>query len=314
MTVALVTGGHGFVGSHVSRLLLDRGWDVTIVARRDEAAVAGGRFMLVDLTDARATADAVVSIRPDVTFHLAASTLQGPATVDDVVADAVGGTLNLCSALRQARRGGRVVIAGSSAQYGDVPRAQNPVGEDASQRPVNAYGFAKAAAEATACALGIDAGIEVIPVRAFNHVGPGEPGRTVAGALARRVAAVLSGDATRIEVDGLEAVRDFTDVRDIAAGYLAAADLGLPGRAYNLCSGRATSIGAILDGLLLAAGLDRSIVDVRSAEPGGVPYQVGSPARAREELGWIARIPLERSLADLLETVRPRTPATQAAE
>ncbi len=316
MTVALVTGGLGFVGTHLQRLLRDRGWEVVVATRRATGALPGAlpgaRLVSLDVTDAHQVHEAIADIRPDLTFHLAGAMPQRGTPVDLIVASAVVGTLNVCSGLRRhGRPGGRLILAGSSAQYGDVPPAENPVAEDAPQRPVSAYGFAKVAAEAIANALAADGSLEVIAVRAFNHVGPGQSDSTVAGAFALRISDVLRGAASRVEADGLDAVRDFTDVRDIAAGYLAAAERGRPGRAYNLCSGRATSIAAILDGLLREAGLDRSIVDVVPTGRVGIPFQVGSPVRAREELGWEARIPLDQSLAELLAAVRPTAASGQ---
>jgi GDP-4-dehydro-6-deoxy-D-mannose reductase len=312
---ALVTGGAGFVGTWLCRLLADAGWDVVALGRAERAEPG---YVAVDLTRPDAAAGVLDAVRPDVVFHLAAASPQKESDPAALVAGAVGATQSLCVALRRVGGAARLVLAGSSAQYGAVPREQNPVTEETLGRPVGAYGFAKAAAEATACALAVDGAFELVAVRSFNHVGPGEPASTVAGAFAARVAAVMQGRADRVRAGDLEAVRDFTDVRDIAAGYLALAERGRPGRIYNLCSGRATGIGEVLDGLLAAAGLDRSIVDetpgpaaaapggtgAGAAGRGGVRYQVGSPARVAADTGWAARIPLATSLADLLNEHR----------
>lgn len=304
MTVALVTGGYGFVGSHLRPLLQGRGWDIVALGRVQREPAAGDRYLQADLTRPHEVAAVLDTVRPDVVFHLAASSEQNAASLSALVADAVTGTQSLCAGLRRVGLRPRVVLVGSSAQYGAVPRAENPISEDTLCRPVSAYGFAKMAAEATAYALAIDGAFELVPARAFNHAGPGEPPTTVAGAFAARVAAVLDGRADRVAVADLEAVRDFTDVRDIARGYLALAERGAAGRIYNLCSGRGATIGDVLDGLLAAAGLDRSIVDVASGGKSGIPYQVGSPARIHAETGWAADIPLDASLAELLAWVR----------
>lgn len=297
--VALVTGGHGFAGTALRDLLRAAHWTVVSVGRRDRVAPPGERYLRLDLTDPAAVADALDDVRPDVVFHLAASSPQRVADPVALVAGAVGTTQAVCGALRRAGGIVRLVLAGSSAQYGAVAREENPVTEETRGRPVNAYGYAKAAAEATACALAVDGAFELIPARAFNHVGPGEPATTVAGALAARVAALWAGRVERIDALDLTVVRDFTDVRDIARGYLALAERGVPGRVYQLCSGRARTVGEVLDGLLAAAGLDRSRVHERPGRPGGIAYQVGSPARVAADTGWRAEIPLERSLADL---------------
>jgi len=301
MSTALVTGGFGFVGTPLRGLLRGAGWSVAAAGRSARPAPAAERYFAVELTDPAAVAEVLDAVRPDVVFHLAASTPQRAPAVEDLVADAVGATQALCTAMRRVGGRARLVLAGSSAQYGSVRRADNPVTEDTPGRPVTVYGFAKAAAEATALALALDGVFELVPVRAFNHIGPGEPTSTVAGAFAARIRAVLDGRAERMTAAGLDTVRDFTDVRDIARGYLALAERARPGRVYHLCSGRPTSVGEVLDGLLAAAGLDRTVVDVAPGDSGGIPYQVGSPARVTAETGWTAGIPLAASLMDLLK-------------
>lgn len=302
--VALVTGGFGFVGTPLRTLLREAGWSVTSAGRSDRQPPAGERYLRLELTATDAVAELLDAVRPDVVFHLAATSPQRAGDVVGLVADAVGATHAVCAALRRTGLRTRLVLAGSSAQYGDVPRADNPVTEETPGRPVTAYGFAKAAAEAAAWALALDGAFELVPVRAFNHVGPGEPATTVAGAFAARIRAVLDGHADRVAVAGLDAVRDFTDVRDIARGYLTLAERGRPGRVYHLCSGRPATGGDVLDGLLAAAGLDRTVVDIGVSGPGGIPYQVGSPARVTADTGWVARIPLAVSLSDLMKGER----------
>lgn len=309
---AIVTGSHGFVGTHVRAELTRRDWRTISVGRsaRDE-----DDYVQVDLTDESAVdilAKQVDATRPTAVFHLAASPAFKAAGGDPslLVADAVSATFNLCRALVAAQHRPRLVLAGSSAQYGALPRERNPVTEDAPLRPAVAYGHAKAAAEFTAMAFAATGSIDVLPVRAFNHIGPGEPATTVSSAFAGRVLEVAAGRAEKVTVGDLDAVRDFTDVRDIAAGYVDIAERGTSGRIYNLCSGREATVRDVLDALLVAAGLDSSVVAVTapptsgSPRPGSIPYQVGSPARVRAEVGWAARTPLADSARDLLATAR----------
>jgi GDP-4-dehydro-6-deoxy-D-mannose reductase len=295
VTVALVTGSHGFAGRHLCEELRGRGYKVVGLGRSRQD---GEGYVMADLASAAAVGDALAAVRPDIVFHLAASAT-GPeqSIVDNNVAAARG----LGAALRQWPA--RLVIAGSSAQYGT---AASPVTEDSTGTPVSAYGYAKAAAEAVLRGLASDGAFEVIPVRAFNHIGPGEPASTVAGAFASKIRALRSGHAERVNVTGLASVRDFTDVRDIVRGYADLGEKGEPGQVYNLCSGRPTAIGAVLDALLEAAGLDRSVVEVTADAPGvrsgQIGYQVGAPDRVYRAIGWTAAIALEQSTRDLLET------------
>jgi GDP-4-dehydro-6-deoxy-D-mannose reductase len=296
MTVALVTGSHGFVGTHLRAVLRDRGWDVVGLGRTDRDSPG---YVRADLTDPAQVTAALDAVRPDVVFHLAAT--PGARAGGDVTS-VVPATHALCAALIATGQRPRLVLAGSSAQYGALRRDENPVTEDARTQPVTPYGHAKAAAEHVARAFGDR--LDVIPVRAFNHVGPGEPPTTVASAFARRIADVRAGRADTVAAGDLDAVRDFTDVRDIARGYADLAERGTPGRVYNLCSGRAATVGDVLDGLLAAGGLDRTVVQVApSAVPasGSISYQVGCPRRVQAETGWDAILPLTDSLRDLLD-------------
>ncbi len=310
MSTALVTGSHGFVGSHLRQVLRDRGWDVVGLGRADREAAAaaeGERYFCTNLTDTPAVLAALEVVRPDVVFHLAATPALKEAaapTVTDLVTGTVTATHSLMSAVASTARS-RVVHVGSSAQYGSLPVGENPVREDSRCNPVTSYGWAKAAAEATARAFEASGTVDVVPVRAFNIIGAGEPPTTVASAFAGRIAAFLDGRLEQVQARDLSAVRDFTDVRDVAAGLVDLAERGTRGRLYNLCSGRPTTVGDVLDGLLDLAGLDRGVVHVLpDSGPGGVPYQVGSAARARAEVGWSAKIELPESLRALLERVQ----------
>ena len=310
MSTALVTGSHGFVGSHLRGILRARGWDVVGLGRADREAAAfadGERYVRADLTETSTVAAALREVRPSVVFHLAATpALKGAeaTAVNDLVAGTVAATHSLMSAVASSPRP-LVVFVGSSAQYGALPVEENPVTEDSRCNPVTSYGWAKVAAEATARAYAASGSVDVIPVRAFNIIGAGEPPTTVASAFAGRIAALLAGRLDEVQVRDLAAVRDFTDVRDIATGLVDLAERGTPGRLYNLCSGRPATVGDVLDGLLVAAGLDRSVVRVLpDSGPGGVPYQVGSAARAGAEVGWSATTELPQSLRSLLECVQ----------
>jgi GDP-4-dehydro-6-deoxy-D-mannose reductase len=301
VSVALVTGSHGFAGRHLCAELRSRGYTVVGLGRRPRAEDAA--YLTVDLTQPEQVAAALADVGPDVVFHLAATaTGVSQSIVDDNLAAARG----LGTALRQ--HPARLVIAGSSAQYGT---AASPVTEESHGAPVSAYGYAKAAAEAVLRGLAADGAFEVIPVRAFNHIGPGEPTSTVAGAFADRIRAVLAGHAERVNVAGLSSVRDFTDVRDIVRGYAELGEHGEPGQIYNLCSGRPTAIGEVLDALLAAAGLDRSLVEVTADPPGArsgqIGYQVGAPDRVFRAVGWRAVIGLEQSTKDLLDAEASKT-------
>ncbi|MEU5959720.1 NAD-dependent epimerase/dehydratase family protein [Micromonospora parva] len=303
MSTTLVTGSHGWVGTHLRRLVAANGERVVGLGRRPRQAGPGETYHQLDLHDPAAVRARLQAVRPDVVFHLAATLPQRGASGADVVADAVHTTYNLCQELRRvdtrSGRPARLVLAGSSAQYGAVPPELNPITEQTLPRPVGAYGHAKAAAESLALALGADGRIAVVAARPFNHVGPGEDGATVAGSLARRVADVVAGRADRVQVADLDAVRDFTDVRDVARAYVELAELGRAGEIYNVCSGSGVTVRRVLEILLDLAGLDWSVVDVVAGHS-DLRCQVGSAAKLAAETPWKAETPLRDSLRGLL--------------
>ena len=311
---ALVTGSHGFVGTHLRALLKERGYHVTGLDRRELLPGEGEGYVGADLTDPQFLGSGIAQANPDVVFHLAALPGRGDeAEMQRTLAVNVGGTANLCEALLRRGRRVRLVHVGSSAMYGAVPPEDDPVGETAPLRPLGVYGWSKVASEAVAFAHHGRGGIEVVAVRPFNHTGPGEPPHLAGAAFARQVAGIEAGAEPVIHVGALEAVRDFTDVRDVVRGYLAVAEQGQPGEVYNLCSGTGTRMSDLLRMLL-----DKSTVEIEvrpdpsRMRPGDLPRQVGNGEKIRTATGWSPRIPLTESLDALLSEWRSRL-ATDAA-
>jgi GDP-4-dehydro-6-deoxy-D-mannose reductase len=246
------------------------------------------------------------AMRPDVVFHLAAvsnvpfSKAHPRATFEINVL----GTARLFRALEEARLRCRVVLVGSADIYASSAR---PVPEDAPLRMTNPYSASKACAEAVARSR-IRAGRDVILLRPFNHLGPGQSTAFVAPAFADQIArAEADLIPPVIRVGDLSPVRDFTDVRDIVRAYRLAAERARGGEVYNICSDRGTTIRALLD--LLLGGARRRIRIERDPSRGrGEPHskRVGCSAKFRRATGWKPRIPLRRTVADLLEHHRGR--------
>jgi len=156
--------------------------------------------------------------------------------------------------------------------------------------------------------LRANGGLAVTIARAFNHLGPRQDPQFAASGFARRIADIERGLwEPEISVGNLEARRDLTDVRDTVRAYTSILERGTPGRAYNVCSGRAIAIRHLLDQLLARARVPVAVkVDPARYRPNDTPLLVGDPSRLRDELGWRAEIPLEQTLDDLLEYWRSR--------
>ena len=200
------------------------------------------------------------------------------------------------------RPGPRVVLVGSGVCYGNPPPEHMPVGEGCPLRPNNPYSASKAAADLLGIQHFLSHGTDVVMVRPFNHAGPRQSPSYVLSALARQVAEVEAGHASRVEVGNLDVVRDFTDVRDVVRGYRLLATRGASGEIYNLGSGRGTRLADALGTLnALAHAPIEVFVDPARVRPVDQPLLVADPTKLIAATGWEPRLTMEQTLADMLE-------------
>jgi GDP-4-dehydro-6-deoxy-D-mannose reductase len=311
---SLVTGGHGFSGPHLRRLLREGGWTVSTIGSVPRRAEPGETYFEADLLSRTRLREALAAADPDVVFHLAARNGRGGEDeARRTLAVNVEGTAHLLEALVERGRPARVIFVGTSAQYGKGPSSSEPVTEDMPLWPLGVYGWSKLAAESVAFAHHGRGKLEVLSARPFNHIGPGEPEHLVCSAFAKRIAAIEAGAEPVLAAGNLDTVRDFTDVRDLVKGFVALAERGTPGRAYNLCSGRGRRVREILAMLLdrTRAGIEVR-ADPAKARAGELERQVGSYARAEAEVGWHPEITLAQSLDDLLAEWRDKLGSPRA--
>jgi GDP-4-dehydro-6-deoxy-D-mannose reductase len=295
---AVITGGRGFVGQHLGAHLRAQGDDIALLDHRGNDAV--------DITDADAVREWIGRIVPDVVYHLAARSHVGASWNDEDAVQRVnvGGTANVLAAA-SAAGGARIVVVGSAEEYGRIDPSEVPVRESAPLQPVSPYARSKVAAEELALAAQRDGTLDVICIRAFNHTGPGQSPTFLVPGLASRIAAAERAGTDHITVGNLESVRDYTDVRDVVRAYRLLAEGGEPGQVYNVCSGRGVSVADIAHGLLALSDRPMRLdVDPELVRPVDVPVLVGDATRLREATGWVPQIPLERTLADVLDAAR----------
>jgi GDP-4-dehydro-6-deoxy-D-mannose reductase len=201
----------------------------------------------------------------------------------------------------------RILLVSSGEVYGGMRRGGRPLNERHGVRPKSLYGVSKAAMELVGAHYRRRHRLDLVIARPFNHIGPGQSPRFVASSFARQVAEIEAGRQGVLKVGNLDAERDFTDVRDVAQAYLLLLGLGRSGGLYNVCSGRATGVGWLLDRLrdlsnaAIQVETDRS--RVRRKEVNRV---VGDNAKIRLATGWRPEVPLETSLSDILGFWRNR--------
>jgi GDP-4-dehydro-6-deoxy-D-mannose reductase len=300
---ALVTGGLGFVGRHLVAHLREHEDEVVVLDRHGEAGV--------DITDAASVSDAIGRAAPEAVYHLAGWADVGGSwqhPVDAFRANAEG-TLNVLLACAEVGVH-RVLSVGSADVYGVVTEAELPLTEMSPLRPASPYAASKVAADFLGLQAHLGQGLGVIRVRAFNHLGPGQTDRFVAAALAARIAANERDGGDTVRVGDLSARRDFTDVRDVVRAYRLVVELGSPGEVYNVCSGVDLAVQELADRMLaLATRPMRLEPDPSLLRPVEVPVLRGDATKLRDATGWSPQIPIERTVADLLDEQRARIPS-----
>jgi len=306
---ALVTGGAGFIGSNLVDALVARGDEVTVIddlstgKRRnlERALVNGAALEAVDIRYPEAVSDVVARTQPDVIFHLAAQ-IDVRKSVADPAADArinVEGTVNVLSAA-QAQGVRRVVNTSTGgAIYGEG--RQIPAPEDHPSAPEAPYGLSKWCAEQYCEIFTRLHRLSTVSLRYGNVYGPRQDPLGEAGVIAIFCGKVLDGGTATIFGDGLQ-TRDYVYVDDVVDANLRAAETDTAGP-VNIGLGAQKSVLDIVEVLKLNApnGFDLEHAPER---PGEVQHIALDPSRAREELGWEAKVELEEGLKRTLDSLR----------
>jgi UDP-glucose 4-epimerase len=297
---ALVTGGAGFIGSHLVDVLLEAGDEVTVVdhlrteANLQGAIARGVRLVRADVTDVPAMLGAFAEARPEVVFHLAAQ-IDVRRSVQDPSTDAhqnVGGTAAVLEAARDARAR-RVILASTAGVYGDPPRL--PIAEDTPIAPLSPYGAGKAAAETYLALFSRLYGLSTLALRMSNVYGPRQSPHGEAGVIAIFCAAAAQRRPVTVFGDGTQ-TRDFVYVEDVVQGFAAAARTSDEG-AINLSTGVETS----LNDLATTLGLETVLGPGRLGE---IARSSLDASAAAARLGWSASTPLAEGLRRTLDAMR----------
>lgn len=310
----LVVGGAGYVGSHMAKLLLAKGHDVTVLdnlSRGHRDAAQSARFVPADLLDPASLAGAFAGTRYDVVMHFAAFCYVGESMHKprEYYRNNVVGSMNLLDAMREASVG-RLVFSSTCATYGDP--VEVPMRETHPQRPINPYGATKLAVETMLRDYSRAYGSSSVVLRYFNAAGSDPEGRIgerhdpethlIPLVLLEALRVRNGGDpaATGLTVHGDDydtpdgtCIRDYVHVDDLAAAHLAAAermgDGSLSGtHAYNLGTGNGFSVLEVIESARRASGVPIRY-KVGPRRPGDPPRLVADSSAAREALGWAPR-------------------------
>lgn len=263
------------------------------------------KFLVADITQAEAMRQVVAQSRPDLVIHLAARSSVADSWKDPfgTLKINAGGTIHLLEALRSEQLTPRIVLVGSGEQYGMVRPEDNPIREECPFRPANPYAVSKAVQDLYGYQYFVAYRLPILRARPFNHFGPRQTSTFVIANFARQIALIEAEKAEPVlSVGNLQARRDFLPVEDVVAAYLALAEQGQPGEAYNIGSGQARSISAILDLLLTFA---RKPIQLREdparLRPVDVPLLEADTSRLRADTNWKPAIQFEFALQQTLD-------------
>ena len=312
MKRALIIGAAGFVGSYlIDHIQKHCVWSIVVTKMPQETmACPGVDICDLDILAPEAIERLLEEQRPDYIFHLAAQSSvavswKNPGLTVDVN---VKGSLNVLDAVRKLDYKPRVLLIGSGEEYGHVRENEVPVQEDNVLRPGNIYAATKACQNMVGAIYAQAYGMDVMMVRAFNHVGPNQSPIFVVADFCKQTAEIEAGlKEPVIKVGNLSARRDFSDVRDVVRAYVELMEKGKAGETYNVGSGNAVEIRKILDMILSRSKKEiRVEVEPSRMRPVDVPVIEADISKLKACTGWKQKITLEETIQDTLEYWRQK--------
>jgi GDP-4-dehydro-6-deoxy-D-mannose reductase len=301
--VVLISGITGMIGGHFADKMRTIGYKTYGIARSSSAsrmaAVQDPSIIRCDMTDKRALDDVIKNLKPDIVIHMAAQAFNGLSWKIEDYTHYVNnnGTLNLLQSCRKNCPEAKILLACSSAEYGDVNPSDCPLKENRMLRPITPYGVSKVVTELLGYQYYSNFKMKIYLPRLFIHVGTGHPPATAIQNFAMQLALIAKGKtAPTIKVGNLQAARDFIDVRDGVDAMLTLLEKGNPGDPVNICTGIAYSISDILKMLLEISGLDVKITqDKELLRPSDEPLLLGDNSKIMA-LGWKPKYTIKETL------------------
>lgn len=294
----VITGVEGFVGRHVARLAASAGFDDVIgIGRHSASGIPGVKeYFSADLAQGWPNVGDV-----DAVIHLAGLSAVGPSFGEPrrYIDTNAAITINLCEALLEENQAARLIVASTGALYRP---SGSPIDEDAPTIFSSPYAISKATME-NLLSYYAGRGLDAAVARPFNHIGPGQGPGFIVPDLINRLQGLASGDT--LVAGNLDAQRDYTDVRDVAAAYLklATAEL-LTHRLFNIASGTSRSGWEVLEQICVAMQREVPKVSVTQGRPLDPTRIVGNATRLSRNLDWTRQYDFEKSIADAVGNSR----------
>lgn len=312
MKKALIIGAAGFVGSYLAKEL-QTAHSMEVHATKlpqEKLEIEHVQIHDLNILDKEEIISLFYEVRPDYIFHLAAQSSvsvawKNPGLTIDIN---VKGGINVMDAVRELFYKPNVLLIGSGEEYGHIREGETPIKEDNHLRPGNIYAATKACQNMLANIYAQAYGMNLMMVRAFNHIGPCQSPIFVVSDFCKQVAEIESGKKEPVMyVGNLAAKRDFTDVRDVVRAYALLVQMGKAGETYNVGSGHAYAIREILDLIISLSDTDiRVEIDPNKIRPVDVPIIEADITKLNQATGWKPIIPLRQTIQETLDYWRAR--------
>lgn len=298
----LITGSNGFVGRHLVSALQAVGHECVGVGR--DSVPSDVWYHMADLISTRAAKGVLKSVRPEWIFHLAGYADNGRSYREPAAAwdGNLTVTRSLYDAVVQSELRPRILYVSSGLVYGDAGPGELVCTEQTPLQPASPYAASKAAADLLSYQQTKNPGLDIVRVRPFNQIGPGQSADYAAANFARQVVAVQRGQAAHVEVRGdLNARRDLTDVRDMVRAYIRLLEVGRTGEVYNAGSGRTYRMQEVLDRLVALGGVPVTVEErMDASRRADTAVSRADTHKLREATGWEPTYTLDQTLTDML--------------
>lgn len=307
MKKALIIGAAGFVGPYLAAQLSDESAMQVYATKLPHENLGNIKAEIHDLNilNKDEIVDLLYKIRPDYIFHLAAQSSvalswKNPGLTIDVN---IKGSVNVMDAVRELYYKPRVLLIGSGEEYGHILPGETPISEGNHLRPGNLYAATKVCQNMIAKIYTTAYDMELVMVRAFNHIGPKQAPIFVVSDFCKQVVEIEKGLREPVmKVGNLKAMRDFTDVRDVVRAYALLVQYGKAGETYNVGSGHAVAISDILDLIISQSNVKVEVqVDPNKIRPVDVPIIEADTKKLYDATGWKREISLEQTIHETME-------------
>lgn len=304
---AMIIGGAGFVGAYLIRHLRDELQWETVVTKmpHEEITESGVCVVNLNILESESVSKLLKQEEPDYIFHLAAQSSvavswKNPGLTIDVN---VKGAVNVLDAVREMKKSPRVLLIGSGEEYGHIREGESPITEENALRPGNIYAATKTCQNMLGSIYAEAYHLDIMMVRAFNHIGPNQMPIFVVADFCKQVAEIEAGKEDPVlRVGNLSAKRDFTDVRDVVRAYGLLIQKGKAGETYNVGSGNAVAIQQILDMIVEKSTCEIAVeVDPQKLRPVDVPIIEANTEKIFSQTGWKPEISLEQTIKETLD-------------